>query len=411
MRTSAVALIFFTLLPAGLCAAPKAPADNVRAFGAKGNGKTDDTAAFQKAIDAVSKAGGGVLTVPLGNYLIKTHLTLRENVQLEGIFKAPAARAEMKGSTLLAVEDKGGFSGTPFILMLTNSTLKGITIFYPEQSQTIPKPYPWTVRGQGDNCSIIDCLFTNPYAAVDFGTFPAGRHYINGLYAQSLYRGIFVDKCFDVGRINNVHLWPFWSEKLMDWTLKNGEAFTIARTDWEYMNNCFSISYKVGFHFIANADGPGNAILTQCGSDVGDIAVQVDALQSHAGASFLNGQFMGEIRIAATNTGPLKFTACGFWGVAGRTETYGVLDGHGQTSFSNCHFTGWDQMTTGKPAIRATRGGLSVMGCDFMDAGLNQIVLEKGVEAATIVGNRFRGGQKVTNNSNGSVEIGLNAKQ
>ena len=36
--------------------------------------------------------------------------------------------------------------------------------------------------------------------------------------------------------------------------------------------------------------------------------------------------------------------------------------------------------------------------------------LNGSVKAATIVGNRFRGGQKVENTSEGSVEIGLNAK-
>ena len=37
-----------------------------------------------------------------------------------------------------------------------------------------PTPYPWTVRGIGDNCSLVDVLLVNPYQAVDFGTQPAG---------------------------------------------------------------------------------------------------------------------------------------------------------------------------------------------------------------------------------------------
>jgi len=108
----------------------------------------------------------------------------------------------------------------------------------------------------------VNVQLINPYKAVDFGTQPAGRHYINGLYAHPLKIGLFIDKCYDVGRVENVHFWPFWGEKYMKWTLENGTAFIIGRTDWEYMSNCFAISYKVGFQFVDGPDGPGNALLT-----------------------------------------------------------------------------------------------------------------------------------------------------
>lgn len=73
----------FPLLAASLLAiAPLAAADfDVRNFGATGNGKTLDTVAINKAIEAASAAGGGTVRFPAGTYLsfsihLKSHIAL-----------------------------------------------------------------------------------------------------------------------------------------------------------------------------------------------------------------------------------------------------------------------------------------------------------------------------------------------
>src|SRR5262249_27003879 len=45
---------------------------NVRAYGARGDGTTDDTAAIQATITAAAAAGGGVVFIPAGTYLVCT---------------------------------------------------------------------------------------------------------------------------------------------------------------------------------------------------------------------------------------------------------------------------------------------------------------------------------------------------
>lgn len=58
---------------------------NVRSTGAAADGITDDTKAFQKAIDLVAAHGGGIVWVPPGSYSINadTNILLKSNVTLQ----------------------------------------------------------------------------------------------------------------------------------------------------------------------------------------------------------------------------------------------------------------------------------------------------------------------------------------
>ena len=57
---------------------------NVKDYGAKGDGKTLDTGAFNKAIEAIAAAGGGTVFLPAGTYLTGTiHLKSKVVLQLD----------------------------------------------------------------------------------------------------------------------------------------------------------------------------------------------------------------------------------------------------------------------------------------------------------------------------------------
>lgn len=60
---------------------------NVKDYGAKGDGVTDDTAAIQSALDAASAAGGGVVFFERGTFLISGALTCHSQVGLKGVGK------------------------------------------------------------------------------------------------------------------------------------------------------------------------------------------------------------------------------------------------------------------------------------------------------------------------------------
>lgn len=73
---------------------------NIRDFGAKGNGKSDNTEAINRAIAHCNEQGGGVVVVPAGRYLSGT-IHLKSNVEL---------RLE-KDAVLLGIEDPKRYTG------------------------------------------------------------------------------------------------------------------------------------------------------------------------------------------------------------------------------------------------------------------------------------------------------------
>lgn len=387
---------------------------SVRDFGARGDGRTDDTAAFRRAFEAVRRSGGTVFA-PVGNYLIGGRLVVPERVTLEGIWTAPTAWTQNQGTTLLAVEGAGREDGPAFITLHANSVLKGITVFYSDQDPKKVKPYPWCIQGAGgDNMSIVDCLLVNPYQGVDFGTHPSGRHYIRGLYGQPLRRGIFVDKCLDVGRIENVHFWPFWSwdekDGIRDWLWQQGEAFIFGRTDWEYVLNTFCFGYRVGYRFLQTKDGAMNGNLLGIGADATNIAVLVEQTQP-AGLLITNGEFVSfagnrptEVVVNETHSGVVQFQNCAFWGPAHQIAR---IAGTGSVTFSTCNFVEWDRDKKGVPAIELSGGHLVVTGSIFHRPA-PQAVLTGRAQSAIFSSCRVAGPFSVANPAGADLQAGLN---
>ena len=103
---------------------------DVRQYGAKGDGKTLDTAAIQKALDECGTAGGGIVRFPSGTYLSKP-ITLRTKttVQLDQGAKLQATGDQTaflkSGTNWLAATGGGDF--VPFIggKNLDNVTITG----------------------------------------------------------------------------------------------------------------------------------------------------------------------------------------------------------------------------------------------------------------------------------------------
>lgn len=395
---------------------------DVRRFGAVGDGKTDDTAAFQKALDAVGQAGGGTVYAPRGNYFFAGHLNVPNAVTLAGLWQSVPAHNGLRdrglpkptddGTTFLVTEGAGREDGPAFITLNTNSTLKGIVLYYPNQeTDAEPTPYPWAIAMRGKNPAVLAVEMLNPFNGID--ATRNERHLIRDVHGQPIRRGILVDAIYDIGRIENVHFNPWWSmkPKLFQWQMAHGEAFIFGRSDWQYVYNTFCFGYNVGYRFAQTDSGVCNGNFLGIGADDCHTALVVDQCAPY-GLLITNGEFVSfhgpdptMIEVGKDNTGSVRFVNCAFWGPCNQIAK---IAGTGTVGFGDCTFTQWGGKDATRPAIQAHSGTVLVRGCEFRQ-DRPQIQLGKDVRRAVITGNVFTGAPRIANESEGNVQIALNS--
>jgi hypothetical protein len=395
---------------------------NVRDYGAKGDGQTDDTAAFQKALAAAGEAGGGTVYAPRGNYFFAGHLNVPKAVTLEGCWKSVPAHNGLRdpglpkptddGTTFLVTENANQENGPAFITLNVNSTLKGVVLYYPEQNAAeAPKPYPWAIAMRGKNPAVLEVELLNPYNGID--ATRNERHLVRNVHGQPLRRGILVDQIYDIGRIENVHFNPWWSvkPKLFQWQMENGEAFVFGRTDWQYVLNTFCFGYKIGYTFVRTAAGLCNGNFLGLGADDCHTALVVEESAPY-GLLISNGEFVSfhgpdptMIEVKPTHTGSVRFVNCAFWGPCNQIAR---IAGKGTVGFSDCTFVQWDSKKQGRAAIQAQGGSVLVRGCEFRE-NKPQLELGEAVRRAVVADNLFTGSSRIANRSHGAVQINNNA--
>lgn len=422
LRGNGVVLLGLLLLQLNVVGGAESGHFDVQRFGAVGDGETDDTPAFQKALDAAGDAGGGVVYAPRGNYLFKGHLNVPKAVTLAGIWQSVPAHNGIRdqglpkptddGTTFLVTEGAGSEDGPAFITLNTNSTLKGVVLYYPEQNvDDEPKPYAWAIAMRGKNPAVLAVEMLNPYNGID--ATRNERHLIRDVHGQPLRRGVLVDNIYDIGRIENVHFNPWWSmkPKLFQWQMEHGEAFVFGRSDWQYVYNTFCFGYNIGYKFIRSQRGACNGNFLGIGADDCHTALVVEQCAPY-GLLITNGEFVSfhgpdptMIAVEEANRGSVRFVNCAFWGPCNQIAR---IAGQGTVGFGDCTFVQWGGKEGDRPAIQAQSGTVLVRGCEFRQ-NRPHIELGDDVQRAVVAENVFTGALQIVNRSKGDVQIGLNA--
>jgi hypothetical protein len=264
-----------------------------------------------------------------------------------------------------------------------------------------------------DNSSVVDCTVVNPYQCLRLAG--AGRHYIHGLYGQPLYLGIWVDMCYDVGRIEDVHFGTYFTEglsqyqPLADWQRANGTGILFSRTDWQYALNTYVTGYNYGYRFVQTTDSSGgncNGNFAGIGANNCNTALQVDRC-SYAGLLITNGEFTASDRgvnlSGLVSDGVVSLTNCSFWGASNRIATVAS----GSLTLSDCTMRDWNKSNNNEYAVVATGGRVSISGCNFATNG-NVANIGSGITGAVIIGNQGVAASEITNSAGSKCLTGNN---
>ncbi len=248
---------------------------NVRDYGAKGDGSTDDTDAFVKAIAAAKSAGGGIVYVPAGYYNVKKGFTIPTGVELRGIHEGIHVTTG-EGSVIYVTENQGDEEADAFVTMEKGSGLRGITFWYPEQAWNDIRAYPWTIAVDGQDCVVQNICFGNAYKGLNMKDADCGGHYVDGVTGCVLKEGIALDGSSKSGVLINTHFnatfyYAVWGTKLTDASgafggagmdlalFKNNNAqltaYTFGETVDEEIMFIFNYRARYGMDFTGGFDG------------------------------------------------------------------------------------------------------------------------------------------------------------
>lgn len=198
----------------------------VTEYGAKGDGKTDDAGAIQRAIDACNAAGGGNVVFPAGKTFLSGPLHMRSHVNIE----------MLPNSILLANPDESIYHESAFganegegMMWLSGKDIENFSI-------------SGTGRIDGNAVAFMGAELDDSFELKPVTTFDPRPHVLTLINARNLkisdvtiansaYWTVHLVGCYDVA-ISNISL-------LNNLKVRNGDGIDIDHSRKVRISNCF----------------------------------------------------------------------------------------------------------------------------------------------------------------------------
>ncbi len=286
---------------------PLYPVDNT--------GMGDCTQIINDALAAVSLAGGGTVYLPEGRYLVTGSITVPPFCCLRGDWQDPdlvrdgvsygtviLARQEAVATEALAAEQA-------LFLIGGSAGVRGMTVFYPEQSLANVKTFPFTFYANGYMLpTVMECTVLNGYRGIGASTLGTAHE----MFTVDSFKGTFLGTAAEVYNQADVGTWKsvavsgrYWAEcRLGDapaieavnaYTREHADGLILGDLEWtEFANlrisDCRNGIRIVSGHRIQFAGSIFDAEIRDC-----DIGIKIENMDTRWGTVIANSIVEGSI--------------------------------------------------------------------------------------------------------------------
>lgn len=355
---------------------------NVRDCGARGDGKADDTVAFETAVRR-GRSRRVPVFVPRGTYRLHRPIVLEDQV-----LTGPDAGAWCADTDALPVLVPQHRDAPGFILR-AGASLQGICIRYDWKQE--PESGPPAVRIQGIGAYLSRLKLMYPWDGIlADGVSNIGRLNVENVFIVSPRNiGVRVTGTRDAPTLRNIEV---WNAGPVPRPLARGIGFDLGKNDLIRLSDCFVFAMQTGFLLRDTIPGcriTGGTwgVLNGCATDfcsVG-IAIQGEHTVSIAGGTFWNHHqgLIVEGSRARVRLSGVELKSNGAPAVEVRQADQVVVSGCSLLRTMEAH---------AGPAVRLQGGRTTLQGCHLQSVA-EGIVIGAGVLSALVQGNTLQAGR------------------